>query len=153
MQQTARINVLTAALIGVILHIKRGEETFQLHAGNDTCLHLQPGDTITIEATSDERWVEANTRKEAAAAESAAKRDDVDHAAPTDLDAQARAEIAARPDAGPDLSGEPGMTLAEGLKVADEAGPADPGAGPGEVTSTSGATSRRSTRGTSTPSS
>ena len=153
MQQSARINVLTAALIGVILHIKRGEETFQLHAGNDTCLHLQPGDTITIEATSDERWVEAQTRREAAQRETAAQRDDVDHAAPTDLDAQARADIAGRPEAGPDLSGSAGITLAEGVEAAAEAAPTDPGVGTGEVTSTTGATTRRSTRGTSTPSS
>jgi len=144
-QQTAQIRILAQALVGALVTIKRGSEEIQLPDGHDALQHLKPGDEVTIKVASDDRWVERQKRNDEAAQAKAAQRDDVDHTA--DLDKAARDDIAANPQAGPDLSGEAGMTLAEGQAAADADAPADPGTGAGAVTSTTGATTRRSTRG------
>lgn len=149
-QQTAQIRILAQALVGALVTIKRGDDEAKLPDGHDNLLTLRPGDEVTIKIASDERWVEREAKNEAAAKAKAAQTDDVVHRDKgTDLDAAARADIAANPQAGPDLSGEAGMTLDQGKAQADAADPADPGAGAGAVTSTTGATTRRSTRGSS----
>lgn len=127
-QQTAQITILASALVGALVTIQReGAEPQQLLAGHDALQHLKPGDKVTIEVASDERWVEAQKQAEAKAAE-AAKPDDVDHGKLADLDKAARDDIAANPAAGPDLSGK-----------------ADVEPSPGNVTSDTGATRTRST--------
>lgn len=144
--QTAHLQILALALTGALVEVTRGESKISLVAGSDTAFHLQPGDELTIKVASDERWLERRTKADEEAKAKATQRDDVDHGKLTDLDAQARAEIDARPEAGPDLSGAAGQTLAEGLEQAEAADPADPGTAPGAVTRTTGATTRRSTR-------
>lgn len=129
--QSARIIIAANALVGALVHVSnsRGGDAVPLQAGHDTVLNLKPGDRITVEIASDERWVEKQRAKEG----------------PTDLDQAARDDIAANPQAGPDLSGEPGMTLAEGLKSADADQPVV-AADAGEVTVDTGATRTRTTR-------
>ena len=146
-QQIARLAILAHALTGVTATITRpgAEQPMDVLPGSDNEIHLLPGDEIVIKVASDERWVERQKQADAKAAEKASARDDVDHTA--DLDKAARDDIAANPQAGPDLSGDAGMTLDEGKAQAAAADPADPGTAPGAVTSTTGATTRRSTRG------
>lgn len=129
--QSARIIIAANALVGATVNVSnsKGGEAVPLHAGHDSVLNLKPGDTVTIEIGSDERWLEKQRGKEGF----------------TDLDKAARDDIAANPQAGPDLSGEPGMTLAEGLKSADADQPVV-AADAGEVTADTGATRTRSTR-------
>lgn len=145
-QQTATLAILAHALVGTVAHVEReGHDPLVIEPGTDNALNLAPGDKVTIVVGSDDRWVERQKAADAKAAEKASARDDVDHT--TDLDKAARDDIAANPQAGPDLSGDAGMTLDEGKAQAAAADPADPGTAPGAVTSTTGATTRRSTRG------
>jgi hypothetical protein len=146
-QQIARLAILAHALTGVTATISRpgAEQPMDVLAGSDNEIHLLPGDEVTIKVASDDRWVEKQKKADEAAQAKATQRDDVDHT--TDLDKAARKGIAANPQAGPDLSGDAGMTLDEGKAQAAAADPADPGTAPGAVTSTTGATTRRSTRG------
>ncbi len=137
-QQTAQIRILAQALVGALVTIKRGDDEAKLPDGHDNLLTLRPGDEVTIKIASDERWVERETKNEAAAKAKASQTDDVVHR-----------EKGANPQAGADLSGDAGMTLAEGQAAAAADEPADPGTGAGAVTSTTGATTRRSTRGSS----
>lgn len=147
-QQTAQIAILAQALVGTVAHVTRdGHDPLVIEPGSDNALNLAPGDKVTIVIGSDDRWVERQKKADEAAQAKAAQRDDVDHA--TDLDKAAREDIARNPKAGPDLSGDAGMTLAEGQAAGAADEPADPGTGAGAVTSTTGATTRRSTRGSS----
>lgn len=148
-QQTAQIAILAQALVGTVAHVTRdGHDPLVIEPGSDNALNLAPGDKVTIVIGSDDRWLERQKKANEAAQAKAAQRDDVDHGL-TDLDKAARDDIAANPKAGADLSGDAGMTLAEGQAAAAADEPADPGTGAGAVTSTTGATTRRSTRGSS----
>lgn len=125
-QQHARIAVLVRALTGVTASIKGADgQEIPISDASDNELNLAPGESITIAVASDDRWVERQAQADAQRKAQAAQRDDVDHTA----------------------DGK-GQTLDEGLEAAQAAAPADPGPGPGTVTATTGATTRRSTRGT-----
>lgn len=130
--QFARIVVAANAGLGTTVTVgsSRGGEPVPLPVGHDHVLNLKPGDKITIEVGNDERWLEKQRAKDGGL---------------TDLDQAAREDIAANPQAGPDLSGEPGMTLDQGLKVADGDQPVV-AADAGEVTADTGATRTRTTR-------
>lgn len=151
-QQTAVLTLLAGALVGTSLVIARkGFDDVPLEAGHDALHNLKPGDEITIRVVSDEGWVERQrqaeerTRLEAQQADQDKAAAAFDASKPlTDLDAQAAADIAANPQAGEDLTGKPGMTLAEGLDAADRQQP-DVDAGAGTVAADDGAQVTRST--------
>lgn len=134
-RQSANILIQALALVGVTATIEQaGAEPRELGNGRDNSLHLEPGTSITLRITSDDRWLEAQQR--AADQQAGAQRDDVDHTAPTDLDAAARADVAAHPEAGPDLSGgTPAFT-----PTADDDTPPNTGGEAGAVVSDTGAT-------------
>lgn len=129
-QQTARILINAQALVGALIQLTGAKgEPVPLQAGHDAIHNLKPGDKVTIEILSDERWLEAQ----------AAERQRLE-----DLDKAAADNIDANPQAGPNLTGKTGMTLAEGLQQADRAQPdVEPGAG--TVATDDGAQVTRST--------
>lgn len=129
-QQTARILINAQALVGALIQLTGAKgEPVPLQAGHDAIHNLKPGDKVTIEILSDERWIEAQ----------AAERKRLE-----DLDKAAADNIDANPQAGPNLTGKPGMTLAEGLQQADRAQP-DVDASAGTVATDDGAQVTRST--------
>lgn len=129
-QQTARILINAQALVGALIQLTGAKgEPVPLQAGHDAIHNLKPGDKVTIEILSDERWLEAQ----------AAERKRLE-----DLDKAAADNIDANPQAGPNLTGKPGMTLAEGLQQADRAQP-DVDASAGTVATDDGAQVTRST--------
>lgn len=126
-QQSARLAIHAASLVGVLINIKSSSgEPMPLQSGHDAIYHLSPGETITIEVQSDERWEQAQAQKL------------------QDLDKDAADDIAAHQEAGPNLTGKTGMTLDEGLQAADRNQVnVDPAAG--SVTADTGAQVERST--------
>lgn len=132
-QQTARILINAQALVGALIQLTGAKgEPVPLQAGHDAIHNLKPGDKVTIEILSDERWLEAQKAEQKRLA---------------DLDAEAAADIDANPQGGPNLTGKTGMTLDEGLAAADRAQPdVEPGAG--SVATDDGAQVTRSTDAT-----
>lgn len=129
-QQTARILINAQALVGALIQLTGAKgEPVPLQAGHDAIHNLKPGDKVTIEILSDERWLEAQAAEQKRLA---------------DLDAAAAADIDANSQGGPNLTGKTGMTLDEGLAAADRAQP-DVDASAGSVASDDGAQVTRST--------
>lgn len=117
-QQNARILINAQALVGATVTITSARGSpLPLQASHDAILNLRPGDKITIEVASDERWLEAQK---------------AEHKRLAAVDAETVA------------AGKAGMTLGEGLAAADRDQP-NVEAGTGAVASDDGAQVTRTT--------
>lgn len=128
--KNATITIQADQLRGLKLAIVRnGFDPVPLLALNQA-VHdgLRAGDKIVIEIQNDDEYDQRLAEQQRLA----------------DLDAEAAARIASQPQGGPDLTGKTGMTLDEGLRLADRTQP-DVDAPQGTTTAVTDATSTTTT--------
>lgn len=120
-KQTTAVTVSVDAAQGAQVQVKSGGNVYALAASNNVKLHLTPGDSVEIQVKNDDAWLEREKNISASESGLSVKSEDSDMRTYSE-----------------------GQTLKEGLAEAEKNAPQIE-TPPGEITSVSGATTRRTT--------